>query len=162
MWVWNRMLFQHFDWNLTYQVLFLHSFPSHQLNVRDQPWRWPCFGAEWTFVVAAFLKSISDVRQSIPSFISLSTTVFVFSRTASKSTANSWFLSEGHVFKSNPRCFGPLGKFQDNTEISIKTIRVSRPSFRVSFNDNFLSPIFSPYLKSFKHVTSRVSAASSE
>ena len=27
-WVWNCILFQHFDWNLTHQVLFLYFFPA--------------------------------------------------------------------------------------------------------------------------------------
>ena len=31
-------------------------------------------------------------------------------------------------FLSHPRCFGPLGKFQHNIKISIKTARVSRQS----------------------------------
>ena len=33
------MLFQHFDWDLTHQVLFLYILPSHHMNLRDQPWR---------------------------------------------------------------------------------------------------------------------------
>ena len=32
-----RMLFQHFDWDLTHQVLFLYILPSHYMNLRDQP-----------------------------------------------------------------------------------------------------------------------------
>ena len=35
------MLFQHFDWDLTHQVLFLYILPSHHMNLRDQPWRLP-------------------------------------------------------------------------------------------------------------------------
>ena len=35
---------------------------------------------------------------------------------------------ESHIFLSDPRCFGPLGKFQRNIEISIKTACVSRLS----------------------------------
>ena len=31
-------------------------------------------------------------------------------------------------FLKPPRCFGPLGKFQHNIKISIKTVRVSRLS----------------------------------
>ena len=35
-WVWSCMLFQHFDWDLTHQVLFLYILPSHHMNLRDQ------------------------------------------------------------------------------------------------------------------------------
>ena len=35
------MLFQHFDWDLTHQVLFLHfAQPWYELDLRDQPWRY--------------------------------------------------------------------------------------------------------------------------
>ena len=56
--------------------------------------------------------------------------MFVSSRLAQKSPANSLFsFRESYVFfLSDPRCFGPLGKFQHNIEISIKTARVSRLS----------------------------------
>ena len=33
------MLFQHFDWDVTHQALFLYILPSHHMNLRDQPWR---------------------------------------------------------------------------------------------------------------------------
>ena len=39
-------------------------------------------------------------------------------------------------FWSHPRCFGPLGKFQHNIKISIKTARVSRLS--VSYDYAFI------------------------
>ena len=43
---------------------------------------------------------------------------------------------KSHVFfLSDPRCFGPLGKFQHNIEISIKTARVSRLSVSVDYED---------------------------
>ena len=53
-WVWNCMLFQHFYWNLTHQVLFLYIFPSHHLNLREQSWRCTYFDAELTFVAESF------------------------------------------------------------------------------------------------------------
>ena len=55
--------------------------------------------------------------------------VFVSSRQAQKSPTNNSFLSEKAMFFwSDPRCFGLLGKFQHNIEISIRTARVSRLS----------------------------------
>ena len=42
-------------------------------------------------------------------------------------TKSAYSLQESNVFFwSHPRCFGPLGKFQHNIKISIKTARVSR------------------------------------
>ena len=32
-------MYQHFDWDLTHQVLFLYILPSHHMNLRDQPWK---------------------------------------------------------------------------------------------------------------------------
>ena len=32
-------MFQHFDWDLTYQVLFLYILPSHHMNLREQLWK---------------------------------------------------------------------------------------------------------------------------
>ena len=32
------MLFQHFDWDLTDQVLSLYILPSDHMSLRDQPW----------------------------------------------------------------------------------------------------------------------------
>ena len=43
-------------------------------------------------------------------------------------------------FLSDPRCFGPLCKFQHNVETSIKTARVSRLSVSCDY-------VFSKYLK---------------
>ena len=37
-------------------------------------------------------------------------------------------------FWSHPRCFGPLGKFQHNKKISIKTTRVSRLSVSYDYD----------------------------
>ena len=46
------------------------------------------------------------------------------------STKSAYSLLESNVFFwSHPRCFGPLGKFQHNIKISIKTARVSKLSF---------------------------------
>ena len=50
---------------------------------------------------------------------------FVSSRSARKSPTNNLFtLGKARFFWSDPRCFGPLGKYQHSIEISIKTARV--------------------------------------
>ena len=33
------MLFQHFDWDLKHQALFVYILPSHRMNLREQPLR---------------------------------------------------------------------------------------------------------------------------
>ena len=41
---------------------------------------------------------------------------------------------------SDPRCFGPLGKFQHNIEISIRTARVSRLSVSCDYARSYVCP----------------------
>ena len=53
---------------------------------------------------------------------------------STKSPANSLFPSM--FFRGHPRCFGPLGKFQHNIKISIKTARVSRLYVSYDHSDN--------------------------
>ena len=66
-----------------------------------------------------------------PSLCKLNHISVCSSRLVWRSPANSLFPSGKVIFLSDPRCFGSLGKFQHNTEISIKTARVSRLSFRL-------------------------------
>ena len=69
---------------------------------------------------------------SVPSLCKLNhiqlISVFVSCRLARKSSANNFPLGKALFFWSDPRCFGPLGKFQHDIAISIKTARVSRLS----------------------------------
>ena len=114
------MLFKHFDWDLTHQVLFFYVLPSHHMNLRDQPWRLEdahTLVQNWHLELQTFCKSILDVRESISAFVS--------SRLARKSAANSLFPSGKAMFW----WFGPLSKFQHNIKIPIKAARVSRLSF---------------------------------
>ena len=61
-----------------------------------------------------------------------------FIQTSTKNTCKQLIpFRESHVFFwSDPRCFGPLGKFQHNLEISIKTARVSRLSVSCDYGSS--------------------------
>ena len=67
----------------------------------------------------------------VPSLFILNHINVCFIQISTKSPTNS-FLPSGKAmfFWSHPRCFGLLGNFQHNIKISIKTVRVSRLSFR--------------------------------
>ena len=127
------MLCQHFDWDLTHQVLFLYILPSNHMNLRDHSWRCTYFGAELTFVAANFLQKYpwcQKILFQFHLFVNWTISAFVSSRLARRSPANSLFpLGEAKFFWSGPQCLG-LGKSQNNTEISIKVARVSRLFFR--------------------------------
>ena len=66
----------------------------------------------------------------VPSLCKLNHISVCFIQIITKWPANSLFPSGKAMFFfwSHPRCFGPLGKFQHNIMISIKTARVSRLS----------------------------------
>ena len=127
------MLFQHFDWDLTHQVLFLYILPSHHMNLRDQH--------DWKMLIRWCRTDICSCKLSakvslmlgnpflVPSLCKLNHISLCFIQISTKSPAKS-LISSGKAmfFWSHPRCFGPLGKFQHNIKISIKTARVSRLS----------------------------------
>ena len=126
------MLFQHFDWDLTHQVLFLYIFPSHQMNLRDQPWKmlilW-CRTGICSCKVSAKVSLMLNKPFLLPSLCKLNHISLCFIQINTKSPAKP-LISSGKAmfFWSHPRCFGPLGKFQHNIKISIKTVCVSRLS----------------------------------
>ena len=126
------MLFQHFDWDLTHQVLFLYILPSHHMNLRDQhDWkmliRW-CRTDICSCKLSAKVSLMLDNPFLVPSLCKLNHISICIIQISTKSA---YFLLESNVFFwGHPRCFGPLGKFQHNIKISIKTTRVSRLSFR--------------------------------
>ena len=81
----------------------------------------------WHLLLQIFCKSLLDVRQSISS----SRLPQNHLQTAYFHQGKQWF------FWSHPRCFGPLGKFQHNIKISIKTVRVSRLSVSCDYDLNY-------------------------
>ena len=134
------MLFQHFDWDLTHQVLFLYILPSHHMNFRDQH--------DWKMLICWCRTDICSCKLSSKVSLKLDNPFLVVSlcklnhislcliQISTKSPAKLLILyslqGKHCFFKSHPRCFGTLGKFQNNIRISIKTAHVSRLS--VSFD----------------------------
>ena len=141
-WVWSCMLFQHFDWDLAHQVLFLYILPSHHTNLRDQPWKMLILWC-WTdicsckFSAKVFLLLL-DNAFLVPSLCKLNHISLCFTQISTKSPAKLLipFRESNVFFWSHPRCSGPLGKFQHNIKISIKTACVSRLSVSCDYAEN--------------------------
>ena len=51
------LLFQHFDWDLTHQVLFLYIFPSHHMNFIDQH--------DWKMLIRSLIKILTDIKRCL-------------------------------------------------------------------------------------------------
>ena len=82
--------------------------------------------------LSAKVSLMLDNPFPVPSLCKLNHISVCFIQISTKITCKQLIpFRESHVFFwSGPQCFGPLGKFQHNIEISIKTARVSRLSFR--------------------------------
>ena len=123
------MLFQHSDWDLTHQVLFLYILPSHHMNLRDQPWKMLVLWCRTDICSSKFSAKVSLMLDNpflVPSLCKLNYISLCFIQISTKSAYS--LQGKQCFFWSHPRCFGPLGKFQHNIKISIKTTRVSRLS----------------------------------
>ena len=132
------MLFQHFYCNLTHQVLFLYILPSHHMNLRDQhDWkmliRW-CRTDICSCKISAIVSLMLDNPFLVPSLCKLNHINLCFIQISTKSAYS--LQGKQCFFWSHPRCFGPLGKFQYNIKISIKTVRVSRLSVSCDYDVN--------------------------
>ena len=123
------MLFQHFDWDLTHQVLFLYIYfaqPSYELerpaleNAHTLVQRTDIFSCKFSAKVSLML----DNPFLVPSLCKLNHISLCFIQISTKSAYS--LQGKQCFFWSHPRCFGPLGKFQHNIKISIKTAHVSR------------------------------------
>ena len=113
------MLFQHFDWDLTHQVLFLYIYfaqPSYELgrpaleNGHTLVQRTDIFSCKFSVKVSLIL----DNPFLVPAHCKLNHTSLYFIQISTKSP--------------HPLSSGSLGKFQHNIKISNKTARVSRLS----------------------------------
>ena len=124
------MLFQHFNWDLTRQVLFLYIFPSHHINLRDQPWKMIILWCRTDICSCKFSAKVSLMLDNpflVPSLCKLNHINLYFIHICTKSPANCLCPSgKAMFFLSRPRCFGTLRKCQHNIKISLKTARVSR------------------------------------
>ena len=82
---------------------------------------------ELTFLTTNFLQKVSltlDNPFLVPSLCKLNHISLCFIQISTKSAYS--LQGKQCFFWSHPRCFGPLGKFQHNIKISIKTAHVSR------------------------------------
>ena len=75
---------------------------------------------------SAKVSLILDNLFLVPSLCKLNHISLCFIQINTKSPATAYPFRESNVFLKPSRCFGPLGKFQRNIKISIKTARVSR------------------------------------
>ena len=79
--------------------------------------------------LSAKVSLMLDNPFPVPSLCKLNHISVCFIQISTKITCKQLIpFRESHVFLSNPWCFGPLGKFRHNIEISTKTARVSRLS----------------------------------
>ena len=96
-------------------------------------------GEELTFV-AAKVSLMLDNPFLVPSLCKLNHISVCLIHISTKSPANSLFPSgKAMFFWSHPRCFGPLGKFQHNIKISIKTTHVSKLSVSYDYGGSNIS-----------------------
>ena len=127
------MLFQYFEWDLTHQRHFFTFCPAIIWTWLERPalkmdilWcKTDICSCKLSAEVSLMLGNPFLVPSPVQS--SSSSSSIFSSRLAQKSPANSLFPSRKLIFFwSDPRCFGLLGKFQHNIEISIKMTCVSR------------------------------------
>ena len=115
---WSCMLFQHFDWDLTHQVL------------RDQPWKmlilW-CRTDICTCKISAKVSLMLGNLFLVPSYCKLTCKL--------QNQLHAYSLQGKQCFFwSHPRRFGLLSKFQHNLKISIKTALVFRLSVSCDYD----------------------------
>ena len=126
------MLFEHFDWDLTFQVLFLYILLSHHMNLRDQPWRLTLLWYRTDICSCKLSAKVSlmlDNPFPVASLCKLNHISVCFIQVSTKITCKQLipFRESNVVFKVIPDVLGHSVKF-NITKISIKTARVSRLS----------------------------------
>ena len=126
------MLSHHFYWDLTHEVLFLYILPPNELERPALKMRilW-CRSDICSCKLSAKVSLMLDNPFPLPSLCKFNHISVCFIQISSKITSKTFYSLQGKpfFFLIDPRCFGPLDKFQHNIKISIKTTRVSRPSF---------------------------------
>ena len=81
--------------------------------------------------LSAKVSLMLDNPFPVPSLCKLNHISFCFIQISMRITCKQLIpFRKSNAFWSHPRCFGALGKFQHNIKISVKTVRVSRLSFR--------------------------------
>ena len=133
------MLFQHFDWDLTHQVLFLYIYfaqPSYELerpaleNAHTLVQRTDIFSCKFSVKVSLML----DNSFLVPSKVNHISLCFIQIRTESPAKLFFPFRESTVFFEVIPGIFGLLRKFQHNIKISVKAARVSRLSVSCDYD----------------------------
>ena len=115
-------------WHIRY-FFFTFILPSHHMNLRDQPWKMLILWCRTDICCCKFSAKVSLMLDNpflVPSLCKLNHISLCFIQISTKSAYS--LQGKQCFFWSHPRCFGPLGKFQHNIKISIKTARLSRLS----------------------------------
>ena len=83
-------MFQHFDWDLTHQVLFLYILPSPHMNLRDQLWKMLILCCRTDICSCNFFAKVSlllDNLLLVPSLCKLNHISLCFIQISTKSPA---------------------------------------------------------------------------
>ena len=126
------MLFQHFDWDLTHQVLFLYILPSHHMNLRDQLWKMLILWCTTDICCCTFSAKVAlmlDYPFLVPPLCKLNHISLCFIQISTKSPAEllTSFRESMVFFEVIPGVLDRSVNF-NITKISIKMARVSRLS----------------------------------
>ena len=121
------------DTSGTFSLYFIQ--PSYELDLRALKMHilW-CRTDICSCKLSAKVSLMLDNPFLVPSLCKLNHISVCFIQISTKSPANSLFPSM--FFWSDPRCFGPLGKFQHNIEIFIMTVLVSKLSVSCDYGQN--------------------------
>ena len=129
------MLFQHFDWDLAHQVLFLCIYFAQLSYEPERPALENALTLEWQrtdIFSCKYCVKVSLMLDNpflVPSLWKLKHISLCFIQISTKTLAKLLIpFMESTDFLSHPRCFGPVGKFQHNIKIYIKKVRLSRLS----------------------------------
>ena len=120
------MFFQHSDWDLTHQALFLYIYfaqPSYEVerpaleNAHTLVQRTNIFSFKFSVKVSLML----DNSLLVPSLCKLNHISLCFIQISTKSPAKLLIaFRKALFFWSHSRCFGPLGKFQHNIRFLLR------------------------------------------
>ena len=99
----DSMLFQHFDWDLTQQVLFLYILSNHHIdmNLRDQSWKMLILWCRTGICSCKFSVKVSLMLDNpflVPSLCKLNHISLCFIQISTKSPANCLFPSGKAMF----------------------------------------------------------------
>ena len=125
-------------WNTRYFFLIYYPAKSYELDLKTLKMHilW-CRTDICSCKLSAKISLVLVNPSSVPSLCKLNNISVVSSRLARRSPTNNLLpIGKTMLFWSDPRCFGLLGKFQHNIEISIKTVRVSRLSVPCDYYKN--------------------------